>query len=195
MPISQVEIANGALTRLGAQAILSLNDDSTEARTMLLRYDPVRRIVLRKHPWNCAIKRVQLAPENATPAYEFTNQFILPSDNLRLLEVADDIYYRIEGRKILANATVLNIKYLYDLTDVPQMDELLAAAISAYLAWDTCKRITGSTELRPELWEDFKDALRSAKTVDAQEERDYEVEADEFINSRISSPDNGRSNR
>lgn len=188
MATSFVELANSALTKIGEQAILSFDDDSNAARVMKLRFEPVKKIVLRMHPWNCAIKRANLAPVVGAPVFEYSYAFNIPSDCLRILHVHLDELYRIEQRQILANTNVLYIKYIMNVTEATQIDELLGEAIAAYLAWDTAFKITNKDDYRDRLWRDYELLLRKAKSVDAQEERDYEVQADEFLNSRYAPP-------
>ena len=50
---SQVDICNGALNQLGASTIISLTEDSKNARILNQRYEKVRHRVFREHPWNC----------------------------------------------------------------------------------------------------------------------------------------------
>jgi hypothetical protein len=195
MATSDVEICNSAITKIGGATIMSLSDETVEAATCNLRLDPCRRIVLRMHPWNCAIGRVELAPDVDVPAFDFTSQFTLPADCLRVLEVADDIEYRIEGRKIVSDGTSISLKYLKNVTDPTQLDELVSEAIACYLAYDIAYKVTQKTSVQDACWKQLQLVLRQAKTVDAQEERDYEIQANTLLESRIGSPTIGRSNR
>jgi hypothetical protein len=195
MALTIIEICNSALMKLGASSILSLDDDTTEARACKLRYDACRRITLRTHPWNFAVGRVITAPDSATPAFGYTYGHTLPSDCLRVLEIDSRILYRLEGRKILTDSDAVELKYIKDVTIPTTMDELFSEALACYLAWDICYKITQKTGLRQELWAAYKDALRAAKTTDAQEERDYELTADEIVDSRVSGTSIGRANR
>jgi hypothetical protein len=60
---SIVDICNGSLNQLGATTILSLTEDSKNARLCNSRYTQVRDAVFRSHPWNCLQKRVELAAD------------------------------------------------------------------------------------------------------------------------------------
>jgi hypothetical protein len=60
---STVDICNGALNQLGATTILSLTEDSKNARLCNSRFTQVRDAVFRSHPWNCLQKRVELAAD------------------------------------------------------------------------------------------------------------------------------------
>ncbi len=68
---SVVDICNGALNQLGASTILTLTEDSKNARLLNARYTQVRDSLFRNHPWNCLQKRVELAADTATPAWGF----------------------------------------------------------------------------------------------------------------------------
>lgn len=65
MAANSTEIANGALTLIGARPISALSDTSKEGRTCNANYDVARKAVLRLHPWNFATKRTILAPITA----------------------------------------------------------------------------------------------------------------------------------
>ena len=72
---SIVDICNGALNQLGATTILSLTEDSKNARLCNSRYTQVRDAVFRSHPWNCLQKRVELAADSTAPAWGFKYQY------------------------------------------------------------------------------------------------------------------------
>ena len=55
---SDLDIANRALSRLGAARINSTGDDTKNARAVSSALATVRDEVLVDHPWNCAVKRV-----------------------------------------------------------------------------------------------------------------------------------------
>jgi len=110
---STVDICNGALNQLGASTIISLTEDSKNARLCNARYTQVRDSLFRSHPWNCLQKRVQLASDTATPAWGFSYQFTLPADCLRVLRIEDyDSDYKIEGRKIVSNVPTMKVLYI-----------------------------------------------------------------------------------
>lgn len=54
---SDLDIANRALSRLGAARINSTGDDTKNARAVASALATVRDEVLVDHPWNCAVKR------------------------------------------------------------------------------------------------------------------------------------------
>ena len=95
---SVVEICNNALNQLGASTILSLTEDSKNARLCNARYESIRNAVFRSHTWNCLMARQEIAADTATPVWGWANQFTLPSDCLRVITISDyDYDYKVEG--------------------------------------------------------------------------------------------------
>lgn len=191
---SVVDICNGALNQLGASTILSLTEDSKNARLCNARYTQVRDSVFRSHPWNCLQKRVQLAADTDTPAWGFTKQYTLPADCLRLLTILDyDSDHKVEGRKIVTDNSTCKILYIARITDPNEYDELLRETLSAALAADIAYAITSSNPLTANMYNLFKDKLREARFVDSTEGQNTNPEkgmsditsTDTWINSRF----------
>ena len=191
---SVVDICNGALNQLGASTILSLTEDSKNARLCNARYTQIRDSLFRSHPWNCLIKRVALAQDTDTPVWGYSYQFTLPADCLRLLAILQyDNNYQVEGRKVLANHQAVKIQYVSRVTDPNEYDELLRETLSAALAADIAYAITSSNTTTANMYEVFKRKLTEARFVDATEGYNTNpangqadvVEADTFINSRF----------
>jgi hypothetical protein len=190
---SVVDICNGALNQLGATTILSLTEDSKNARICNQRYTQVRDGVFRSHPWNCLQKRVELAADSTAPAWGFKVSFTLPSDCLRLLRILDyESNYKVEGRKILSNTSGMKILYVARITDPNQYDELLRETLSASLGADIAFAITSNNQTAQNMYTLFQDKLRDARFVDSTEGQNIDqdlgmtdsIDAGTFINSR-----------
>ena len=191
---SVVDICNGALNQLGASTILTLTEDSKNARLCNARFTQVRDAVFRSHPWNCLQKRVQLAADTDTPAWGFTKQYTLPADCLRVLTILDyDADYKIEGRKILTDNSTMKILYISRIEDPNEYDELLRETLSAALAADIAYAVTSSNPTASNMYNLFQDKLKDARFVDSTEGQNMNPEkgmadvigADTFINSRF----------
>ena len=190
---STVDICNGALNQLGATTILSLTEDSKNARLCNSRYTQVRDGVIRSHPWNCLQKRIELAADTTAPAWGFSYAYTLPSDCLRLLRILDyDSNYKVEGRKILSNTSSMKILYIARVTDPNEYDELLRETLSAALGADIAFGITSNNQTAQNMYQLFQDKLRDARFVDSTEGQNIEqdlgmadaIDAGTFINSR-----------
>ena len=120
---SVVDICNSALNMLGANNIISLTEDSKNARLMNQRYESVRDSIFRSHAWNSLIKRVELAADTTAPTHEYAKQYTLPADCIRVLKVgghhngsSSDLdagqKFKIEGRKLLTDETKIFLIYI-----------------------------------------------------------------------------------
>ena len=191
---STVEICNGALNQLGATTILSLTEDSKNARLCNQRYTQVRDSVVRSHPWNFLQKRIELAADTTAPAWGFKNAYTLPADCLRLLKILDyDSNYKVEGRKILSNTSSMKILYIARVTDANEYDELLRETLSAALGADIAFGVTSNNQTAQNMYQLFQDKLKDARFVDSTEGQNVEqdlgmtdvIDAGTFINSRF----------
>ena len=191
---STVDICNGALNQLGATTILSLTEDSKNARLCNSRYTQVRDGLFRTHPWNCLQKRIELAADTTAPAWGFTSAYTLPADCLRLLKILDyDSNYKVEGRKILSNASTMKILYIGRITDPNEYDELLRETLSASLAADIAFAVTSNNTTATNMYNLFQDKLKDARFVDSTEGQNVDqdlgmadqIDASTFINSRF----------
>jgi hypothetical protein len=184
---SEVQICSNALLLLGAQTINSFDDDNDRALLVANLWPNTLEAVLRSHPWNCAIKRVALAPDAVAPAFEWAYAFTLPGDCLRLLSIGERGEYpefELEGRKILFDEAELKLRYVYKNEDIPSWDALLVQAAEAYMAMTCAYPITKSAsmfEAMTRLW-DLK--LRQARTIDGLENPPEQLGDFPLLNAR-----------
>jgi hypothetical protein len=145
---SVVAIINNALNIIGASNIIDLNENTKTARVMNQMYENIRDDVFRAHPWNCLIRRAELAQEVTAPLFDYAHQYALPADPycLRVLEFQNGSmtypyenlvgqgnkpFFVIEGRKLLTDSGTARIKYVGRVTDATQYDAGLVSVLSA----------------------------------------------------------------
>lgn len=167
---SVVGIVNSALIKLGADRIISLSDDSVEARLASAQYEKLKDEVLRSHPWNFALARSRLGRLSSAPVFGYACQFALPSDCLRVLMLGDGhARYAIEGRRLLADRKEAEIVYIARVADPnlfdPQFRETLACRLAADLAYP----LTNSSALATVMMRLYRDHLALARVIDGQE--------------------------
>lgn len=174
---SSIEIANRALTKLGAARIISFGDDNKQARAVQSMFDIVRDSELRAHIWSFAIKRTSLAALSTTPDWGYTYEYQVPSDLVRILQV-NDIYggpsfedyrnqsvaeYSLEGNKILTDfAAPLKIRYIARIEDTAQWDATFIEAFACRLAMEMAEDLTQSNTKRELAQREYEQALRTA---------------------------------
>jgi hypothetical protein len=170
MSVSVVSVCNSALIKVGAARISSITQDTHSAQTLNAIFNTVRDEVLRAHPWNFAIKRVQLAPNDTVPEFGYDYQYDKPNDLLRFYSVdPDDIVHVIEGDQILSDETTLNSLYIARIEDPTLWDSCFAEALSWRLAKEISYSLTQSSTLSEQLSKGYKDALSQARTIDGME--------------------------
>jgi len=173
---STAGICNSALIKLGATTIMSLTEGSRNANLCLEQYDKLRDDLLRAHVWNFATRRTKLARLTAAPAYGFAHAYQLPVDWMRTIAVHDNdggagaVRYRIEGRRILTDASDIWLKYIGRVDDANEMDAAFREALAWKIAIDLAVPITQSTTALREAEDGFRRALVKARSVDAIED-------------------------
>jgi len=197
---SQVDIANRALTKLGASRIISFGDDNKQSRAILSMFDIVRDAELRSHIWSFSVKRDSLPALTSTPAWGFSYEYQMPSDSLRLLMV-NDIYngpsmedyrnqpvadYSLEGNKILANfAAPLKIRYVSRVTDTTQWDSMFVEAFACRLAMELAEDLTQSNTKRELAQNEYMAALRGAIRASSVEQPAQALPDNSWLLSRL----------
>ncbi len=184
---TEIEICNSAIVKVRGRAILTLNDDTNEAKLCKILYPRVRDRLLRGHPWNFNKRRAVLAASLSVPAFEFDAAYNLPADCGKLLKttIPVDIKWVLEGKQILTNWTEVQIQYGAMITDATQFDgqfvEVLAWALAAELAYP----ITQSNSLVASVRQEAKALLQEARSMNGQERGSIEqVGASEWLNAR-----------
>jgi len=198
---SEVDVCNLALQKMGARRIVSLTEDSPNARDCNAVYATLRRVELRKNVWNFARKRALLAPDAETPDFGFALQFSLPADFIRMTQnnrgevsgvgrrrtlgqpVVD---YQIEGRKLLSNeGTEIRLLYVSDITDPNLFDPLFVDALASRMAEVLNEKINQSNSKKTTAKQDYKDAIAEAKRTNAIENQPVISAEDSWNSERI----------
>jgi hypothetical protein len=186
---SPLDICNSALTKLGGRRITSLTQEVKEAKLCGERYPFLRDELLQRHMWNFAISRIQLAKLSTTPAFGFDNEFQLPSDCLKVIDIdSPDYDFVIEGRVLRTNLDEVRIKYIKKITNTALFSPVFVEALSLRLAWDLSYSLIQSGT-QTDFWrQSFEQYMREARSLDAQEgtpEKVIDEYNDVFLNARF----------
>ncbi|MBE9515962.1 MAG: hypothetical protein IME93_03175 [Proteobacteria bacterium] len=179
-------ICSTALRKLGDNPITNLTDDSNRARLCNAFWEGIRDSVLRAYPWNSAMARAQLAELSTAPDFEFSAQYLMPSDCLMVRKLYDYTdKWKVEGRNILTMGSgELNIVYTKRETDTSLYDALLAEALSARMASELSEPITQNVNLSQFFYTRYKEVLAEARSMDAQESSVDEFESGDLTTVR-----------
>lgn len=184
---SVVQICNIALTNIGETKIAALTEENERARVVNLRYEDSRDSVLRTHPWNCAVTRVELSADVTAPAWGYAKRYALPADCLRVLDIENNYEkYEVEGRFLVTDSSSMKLKYIKKVTDPTDFDSLLTHAVAMKLASEIAENLTGRADLRDRMLAKYLQILSEARGVDSQETSlPGEFIADDYINARL----------
>lgn len=182
---SETEICNRALIKLGEKTILSLDDDSKPARICNTLYEPTRDYVLRSHPWNFAIKRVQLARNTTDPVYDYAYSYKLPSDCLRVIIPSRDEWpYGIEGRNLVSDYPDSLIKYIARITDPNTFDASFTESLACKIAAEAAVSLTDNDARHTAMVQLYGLSIADARSVNAMESGPKWFESEEWLDSR-----------
>ena len=182
---SSTEICNRALVKLGEKTILDLSDDSKPARICNLLYEPTRDYVLRSHPWNFAIKRVELAQNVAGPLYDYDYSYTLPADCLRVIIPNRDIWqYGIEGGNLVTDYPDAFLKYIARIEAPNEFDVSFMEALVCKIAAESAIALTDDNARHKAMVQLYQMAITDARSVNAMEAGPKWIESEEWIGSR-----------
>jgi hypothetical protein len=213
MAISDVDIANLALQKLGQQPIVSFDQPTPRAAAFNRCYGMYRDKMQRRR-WNFNRAYTNLPALTAVPPFEYQYAYQLPDDYLRL-ELASQVQpnigsplnvismpgvsladynggrtqdYRIVGKQIWSNIPPpLSIIYGKRETDPNMFDAAFTTAFASYLAWELCELITNSNAKKATLAQEFKEAVWEALNAKAIELPPETIPDDTWMLARIGS--------
>lgn len=175
MATDSVSICNMALTRCGAAPITALDDENDKARLCLEYYEATVQGMLRRHPWNFAIRRVALAEDSETPLNEWAHQFPLPADPYCISPIqvnCGDEDFLIEGRMILTDSASVNLRYVARVNEA-DFDPLFVEALVLQLASKFMYRLTVSDSSRQAIVQELQQlTMPDARFADSVEQRE-----------------------
>lgn len=155
MANSETSIINQGLGLIGSLRINDFSDTSETSPQMIqarLHYEPTRDALIRSFRWRFAAARSQLTQDDDSPAFEYDNQFVLPTDFMARRSVFGDsnipmsntrVTYALEGNLLLTNDSSVNLRYTKQVTDATLFDPLFVKVLALNLANDFIGPLAG----------------------------------------------------
>lgn len=200
---SDISICAEALLSLGAQPIADFDENNDSARACANIYATARDDLLRRHYWNCCIKRQIGSPDTQPPAWGYAKRFPVPSDLITLLGVvvipeasqpgmpamapAYTQDYTMEGRAVLANYNSIGFHYVYRNSNVATWDSGLIRMMILRMRWALAYTITKDLTVEAAAAQTFAAELKSYKTADGMETPPWELIGDSLMEARYGS--------
>lgn len=197
---SVIQVANRALTKIGASRITSLDDDNKAARAILSCFDDLRDDELRAYGWQFALKRASIAADTVVPDHGWQYQYPLPSDFLALDTVnetfpvvaLDDyittelVEYSHEANLIMTDLeSPLLIRYIARIEDPNQWDANFREVLACRIALEIAEELTQSAPKRQLAQMEYDKALIRAIKSNSFERPPVMLADDTWIMGRL----------
>lgn len=198
--MNNTDICNLALSYLGNQGILSINDNTQTARLCKTHYEHCRRIVLRSYTWGFAKKVEQLAQVDEKVAgwgyvYAYPQKclgirFIFPEELARVKSAKRSEFETVclsdDTQGIATDVQNAWCEYTYDLTNAERFSEEFIEALARLLASHMAIELTGNTNIQDNNYQLYQAALNLAKLAVAQEVQQKPRWPLKYANARFS---------
>lgn len=186
---SRIDIWNMTLDLLEEAPLTSLQDGTPVANWLDRNYETSRDGELRKHPWNFALTRAQLAADAEAPAFGWARRFTLPGDCIAVkpltvsgLQNGAPIPHEVEANRILTDAAApLAVRYVRRVTTEGEFDPLFVEVLVAKLAFKMAHWLTGKSSFAERMLGFYREALSAARLADALESTYPTAVADDVI--------------
>jgi hypothetical protein len=117
MAISRTEICNKALTLVGANPIVNIDDDTQNARIISRVYELALKSILSEAPWVFALRRSLLAQSTDVPGWYDTGEiytYAKPNECIRIFRTNDPAStWRMVGATIISDTNDLGVEYVW----------------------------------------------------------------------------------
>lgn len=186
---TKIDICNGALIRIGERPISSLDDGTDTSDLCKNRFEIARRKVIRSHPWKRARRRAILAPSLDTPDFQWSKQFPIPGDCLRIWLVCDENgdpinEWEFESNLILSDENLIYLKYITDFQEVSLLDDSINEVIALQLATELSYVRSGDEQATRRIMEEYRMRFAEAKSIDAKEDYQKTIQATEWVDAQ-----------
>jgi len=193
--ISKVNICNLALTKIGTNTIVSLEESTENSRRCNIVYDPIRREVLRGHTWTFATKIKPLALIAGEEIINYDYLYSYPSDCLYINKVYDESNGDINNYKklltpdtnaqcIASNTYQAYIEYVKDIEDTTLFDDIFVEAFAARLASELVMSITGDSGMSNKFLQEYQFQISISKKADKQERHSVRNISSPYVEAR-----------
>lgn len=181
--MTKVDLINKALTQLGAAPIVSITDNTANARAVNRVYEISLKAILNESKWNFATKRRLLSLSADTLEWYDSNStyiYTKPSDAIFIYET-NDIYadWRVEGDYIISDTSGLGVRYVYYNEDVAKFPAPFTQAFIDLLSSDIAFYILNSKPKAESMLSKYMTvSLPKAKSKNAQIGQQQQVRDD-----------------
>lgn len=165
--MTDVQICNLALARLGDAKITTLGDATAQAQYCTLFYAQTVEELQTDLDWQFCRKLASVAANATAPAFGYSARYALPADFLRVLRIngidEDENFgkWEILGGFIHTNLTgPIQLDYIASITDTTLFPPVFVELLTAKLAANLALPLTGSKELFGQMVEIYSQSIQ-----------------------------------
>lgn len=196
IPTSSVAVLNIALDYLKAAAASDITSPTLIVEKIGARhYDLTRKAVLRSFPWSFAQKQRTVTRDAlyTSSGNQYADSYRLPNDCIRVLFIGDTVddtknsNYALIGKAVMLNnsgATSLNLRYIYDITNVNDFDPMFTELLALELAIRMAKALDGKINTMAQLRQWRNEKVSEVRAIDSQENPIKVIRNSAFTSSR-----------
>jgi hypothetical protein len=170
MAVTDIDVINGALRKLGVDSITALSDTVEAARVASDTYPMLLDAVLSDAPWDFATTRAELTAHATSPDFGFDNAFDLPAGCLRVREIVNVNEYQwvVEQNQILtSHESPIQIIYTAQIIDESLYTPQFIEALQARLAAEWAEPLTASSSVQEVMIKAYNSKISAARTIEA----------------------------
>jgi hypothetical protein len=156
---TQLDICNVALLKLGENPLTDMNDPSAAATLANALFTQAAWTLLASYPWRFATETFELAST--------TQEFDLPSNVVRVLEVNGNPKFDVSGNKILSTGNIVSVTAIVD-NGGANYPHYFCNLLSLKLAEEFCIPLCDNQQLMRTLRDLFQSESKNAKFIDGQ---------------------------
>lgn len=173
MATSRTELVNRALTLVGANPIVNIDDDTQNARIIKRVYELSLKSILSETQWNFATKRKLLALADVTLEWEDTGEIYVyqkPTLCIRVFGTnSPSATWREEGEYIISDTSGLGIRYVQFLNEPSKYPSSFVEAFIDKLCSDIAYMILNSKSVAESFYTKYEQvSLPKAMAENAQ---------------------------
>lgn len=176
--MSSIDICNHALSLVAADPIVDFSDGTRQAGLCARLYPIVLDQVLEARTWTFSTGRATLLPDATPPVWGYGQQFLIPSDWLRVLEVyanpptssnsnpTKPLEWNREGQYILCNKDKVYVSYTFRTTNTALMSPTFRDCLAYRLAGELAIPIAQNRTLMTDMVALYERKLSKAGSID-----------------------------
>lgn len=179
-----VNIANGALLKLGVAPISSPDEESSRAEVIRNIYNDCVDYLLSQYDFSFAQKQVILSKVDTEVVFGYKNAYKLPTDFIRFVDMRENTKYKIMNGMILSDADTCAITYVFKNYAPSTYSPLFRDLLQVRLAFRLCPYIKEDRAFTLELYNQEIERINNSANRESMQGDDEFLPEDSWVSIR-----------